>query len=193
MSKLWLLSMTLLCAFIACDGGDDDGGGSAGSGGSSGAAGAATAGAAGATAGAAGTGNSGGSAGSSMNPSGGSGGLVIPLPTGTIGAGVACTQDMPCAAGTACCRESSGASCVSSFADCDCSLSGKCLVMGCDSAEDCPGGHCCALLNPRQSPTYHATSCKPECESGERRLCVVDADCRSGDSCQHGTSFDWCF
>jgi hypothetical protein len=195
MTKRWLSWVTILSVCVACDSGGDDPDGSAGSGGSSGAAGAATAGAAGtgATGGTAGSENSGGSAGSGGSASGGAGALMIPLPAGTIGAGVPCSGGLTCEAGTACCPNPGGPSCVSAFADCSCSVQGKCTVMGCDSAEDCPGGHCCALINPRLSPTYVATSCKPECESGERRLCLTDPDCESGEQCMHGSTFDWCF
>jgi len=124
---------------------------------------------------------------------GGSAGVVIPRPTGTMGAAVECGSTVGECMGTACCRAITGWSCVSDFDDCACSVEGRCTVVGCDEPADCNGGRCCGLVNPRSSPGYLASSCKAECESGEREVCVTDDDCLGSDTCNTGTEFDWCF
>jgi hypothetical protein len=222
MAKVWVCWLTALCVSTACGNGDDDtsnaagtgpsagtGGSSAGTGGSSAASGGSGAGLGGSSSGQSGSGGSmagasggrggsgtGGSTGGSQAGRGGSGGQMIPPPTGMIGSGVMCplSDATECPDAKACCHASSGATCESAFSDCTCSLTGTCLVLGCDSPSDCAGARCCALLNPRLSPVYHATSCKPACESGERQVCVTNDDCDSGEQCMHGSQgFDFCF
>jgi hypothetical protein len=122
---------------------------------------------------------------------------VIPLPTGTIGSG---SVDCPvtgaggCGAGTACCNQTGGTQCVASFASCACSVKGICTVEGCDDPGDCPGAVCCALLNPKQTPLFVATSCKAACDPGtETPVCEDNDDCLDGICGNSPTGFGYCF
>jgi hypothetical protein len=183
--KRWLSGAALLAVLVGCA--SDGDGTPAATGGVPAGSGGATGGTPGATGGA------GGTTGGTATATGGAGGVTIPTPTGSVGTSISCGQNVECTGGDVCCEGLIDASCVSGFNACACSLEGRCTAMGCDAPSDCPGGHCCALANPRQSPGYVATSCKTECGTGERILCLTDDDCTGTDQCSNGSRFDWCF
>jgi hypothetical protein len=179
---------------LACSG--DGGSGSGGNGGK----GTSTAAGGGGASGGSGTSGS-GTSGSAGSIGGMEGGTGVPQPTGTIGSGEVPCHVPPgnkCAAGTACCMALPTESCVGSFSDCHCSLTGDCTVMGCDGPDDCPGGVCCALVNNPliRFPLHVASSCKASCDpQKEEIVCAALSDCPAGatDCRPTGSRFRTCY